>query len=178
MEKNKGEFTGDVFESLLTQQELPHLLYSELDMITKKIGEEFPEIITTGTFGKTWEDRDLKYIKLDARKDKTKNTALSETESAPSAEPEKKESVSDEDFIKSLGKDVSNVYVQLDQEISTIKKSLKKNLVGLAQVGHIDQNLLKLKDDDDNMSSGDSSNAESKKKEEIKSISQIDSSES
>ena len=35
MEKYKGEFTGDVFESLLTQQELPHLLYSEIDMMTK-----------------------------------------------------------------------------------------------------------------------------------------------
>ena len=51
LEKYKGEFTGDVFESLLTQQELPHLLYSELDMITKKIGEEFPDIITVGNFG-------------------------------------------------------------------------------------------------------------------------------
>lgn len=80
MEKYKGEFTGDIFESLLTQKELPHLLYSELELITKKIGEEFPEIVTTGSFGKTWEDRELKFIKLDARKDKNKGNSLSETE--------------------------------------------------------------------------------------------------
>jgi hypothetical protein len=45
---------------------------------------------------------------------------------------------------------------------------LKKNLVGLAQVGHIDSNLLKLKDEDDINSSGESSSSsgESKKEKE------------
>lgn len=37
-------------------------------MMIGKIGEEFPDIVTTGTFGKTWEDRELKYIKLDIHK--------------------------------------------------------------------------------------------------------------
>jgi len=135
MEKYKGEFTGDIFESLLTQEELPHLLYSQIDMITKKIGEEFPDIITTGTFGKTWEDRELKYIKLDARPNRTKQPgSLSETDSSSSSSEEKKESspssssMSDDDFLKTLGKDVGNVYVQLDSDIKSIKKNLKKNL--------------------------------------------------
>ena len=48
----------------------------------QKLGEEFPEIITVGTFGRTWEDRDMKYIKLDARKDKKKDEP-SESESPP-----------------------------------------------------------------------------------------------
>ena len=140
-------------------------------MMTKKIGQEFPEIITTGSFGKTWEDRDLLYIKLDARKDKTKSSSLSEQESSSSSGEEKKvkSSNDDEDFIKTLGTDVSNVYVQLDSDVKSIKKNLKKNLK-LAQVNHIDYNLLKIKDDDD--SSSDSS-SESKKSESdsIKSIS-------
>ena len=80
MEKYKGEFTGDVFESLLTQEELPHLLYSDLEVMIQKIGEEFPDIVTVGTFGRTWEDRELKYIKLDARKDKKKEETVSAAE--------------------------------------------------------------------------------------------------
>ena len=146
-------------------------------MITKKIGEEFPDIITVGNFGQTWENRDLKYIKLDARKDRNKDkpSSLSETDTSSSTQ-EKSSSMSDDDFIKSLGTDVHNVYVQLDQEVSTIKQSLKKN-IELAQVGHIDSNLLKIKDEDDNVSTSDSSSGESKKKEEVKSISQMDLSE-
>lgn len=102
-------------------------------MITKKIGEEFPDIITVGSFGKTWEDRDLKFIKLDARKDrnKDKTSSLSETDTTSSSAQEKSGSMSsssDDDFLKSLGADVHNVYVQLDQEISSIKQSLKKNI--------------------------------------------------
>ena len=67
LEKFKGEFTGDLFETLLTGQELPHLLFSELQALTKKLGEEFPEVITVGSIGQSWEHRDLLYIKLDAR---------------------------------------------------------------------------------------------------------------
>jgi hypothetical protein len=92
-------------------------------MITRKIGEEFPDIITTGTFGKTCEDRELKYIKLDARPKRSKSSSLSETESGSSSSSEEKKQIgaSDDDFIKSLGDDVKNVYVQLDQDMSTIK---------------------------------------------------------
>ena len=112
-----------------------YLIYFTLSLIwsQKKIGEEFPDIITVGSFGKTWEDRDLKFIKLDARKDRNKDKAssLSETDTTSSSAQEKSGSMSsssDDDFLKSLGADVHNVYVQLDQEVSSIKQSLKKNI--------------------------------------------------
>ena len=140
-----------------------------------KIGEEFPDIVTTGTFGKTWEDRELKFIKLDIHKGKSKGNSLSESdESSGSSSDEKKDSsssssmMSDDDIIKTLGPDVGNVYVQEHQDVNTVKHNLKKNLK-LAQVKHIDYNLLKLGDDDD-ISSGDSMSG-SKKEESIKSIS-------
>ena len=144
-------------------------------MITKKIGQEFPDIITTGSFGKTWEDRDLMYIKLDARPNRSKSSSLSETESSSSSSEEKKESSSstsgmtDDDFLKTLGKDVGNVYVQLDSDIKSIKKNLNKNLK-LAQVNHIDNNLLKLKDEEDS-SSQESSSGSTKTQEDVKSVS-------
>jgi len=67
LQKYKGEFNGDLFESLLTREDLPHLLFSDLDALIKKLPEEFPEIISVGSLGQSWEHRDLMYIKLDAR---------------------------------------------------------------------------------------------------------------
>jgi len=62
--------------------------------------------------------------------------------------------------------------VQLDKDKSTIKQSLKKNLVNMAQVGHIDENLLKIKDEDDINSSEPTIIENKKEKEEsVKSIS-------
>lgn len=51
LEKYKGDFNGDLFESLLTGNELPHLLFSELQTLTKKLAEEFPDLITVGSIG-------------------------------------------------------------------------------------------------------------------------------
>ena len=100
---------------------------------------------------------------------------MSEADDSTSSKEEKKETssfMSDDEILKTLGPDVGNVYVQHDQEVHTIKQSLHKNLK-LAQVNHIDQNLLKLSEDDDS-ASGDSL-SESKKEESVKSISQVDS---
>ena len=51
MQKTKGDFNGDLFESLLTSPELPHLLLSDIQRLTKRLAEEFPQVITVGSMG-------------------------------------------------------------------------------------------------------------------------------
>lgn len=183
LEKNQGEFTGDVFESLLTGQELPHLLFSELQSLTKRLGEEFPEVIQVGSIGQSWEHRDLLYIKLDARQALQANgTSLSEAPK-PEEKKEKKETASSEDDeLKAFGASMGNIFVQVDQEVKGIKQSLEKKMkqVNLAQTKHIDGRLLQSGDEEDGIimsESSSSSSSDPKKVEAPKSTEQVASSE-
>ena len=67
MDEHKGDFDADLFNSLLTGPELAHVLYSDVESITQKLQSEFSQIITTQSIGKTWEERDITVITLDAR---------------------------------------------------------------------------------------------------------------
>jgi len=51
MEKMKGDFNSDLFETLLTSPELPHLLLSDIQRLTRRLAEEFPQVITVGSMG-------------------------------------------------------------------------------------------------------------------------------
>ena len=54
MESHKGDFDGDLFNNLLTRPDLAHLLISEIQIMTKKLQSEFPELIHVTSIGKTW----------------------------------------------------------------------------------------------------------------------------
>ena len=113
---------------MLTGQELPHLLFSELQTLTKKLGDEFPDVIQVGSIGQSWEHRDLLYIKLDARQAVGGNgTNLAE---APPKPVEKKRSLSSDDdgLDGAFGANMGNIFVQVDQEVKGIKQSLQKNM--------------------------------------------------
>ena len=110
LEKYKGDFNGDLFETLLTGKDLPHLLFSELQTLTKRLAEEFPEVITVGSIGQSWEHRDLLYVKLDARQAvQAKGAAGAGLASTAPKSTEKKASeaqAGDDDVDKAFGPNV------------------------------------------------------------------------
>ena len=65
--ENKGEFTSDMFNSLLTRKEISHVFLSEISQIQSMIASEFSDIVTLKTIGKTWNDRPIQVLELDAR---------------------------------------------------------------------------------------------------------------
>lgn len=56
-----------LFEQLLTRNNLPHLLLSEVVKLQNQIQREFPEIVSLKNIGETWEMRNITVITLDAR---------------------------------------------------------------------------------------------------------------
>jgi len=43
------------------------LLLSDIQALTVKIQQEFPDVIKIGSLGQTWEQREITYLELDAR---------------------------------------------------------------------------------------------------------------
>lgn len=65
----KGDFDNTLFSELLTRSDgLAHVLYSDIQIIMQKLKDDFPDLITIRSIGKTWQDRDIQVITLDARK--------------------------------------------------------------------------------------------------------------
>jgi len=52
---------------LLTRSDIPHVFLSDIDNITKMIAKEFPDVAKLKTIGKTWKERKLQVLELDAR---------------------------------------------------------------------------------------------------------------
>lgn len=64
----KGDFDESLFQNLLTTNDrLPHLLYSDVVSLTKKIADEFPQIVTLDSIGSTWHNQPINLLTLDAR---------------------------------------------------------------------------------------------------------------
>ena len=56
-----------MFDELLTRRDIAHLLLSDIQSMTAQLEKEFPEVIKTFSIGKTWQERELLMISLDAR---------------------------------------------------------------------------------------------------------------
>ena len=64
----KGEFDESLFEKLLTTTDkMPHLLFSDVKLLIKKIASEFPGIITLSSIGTSWHNQEIQLLTLDAR---------------------------------------------------------------------------------------------------------------
>jgi hypothetical protein len=64
----KGDFDESLFQNLLTTNDkLPHLLFSDITSLTKKIAQEFPQIVTLDSIGTTWHNQPINLLILDAR---------------------------------------------------------------------------------------------------------------
>jgi murein tripeptide amidase MpaA len=61
------DFTEGMFKKLLLRKGLNHLLMPEIDDLTHSLARDFPEIIKVRSIGKTWENRDIKMLEIDAR---------------------------------------------------------------------------------------------------------------
>jgi len=67
MQEHKGDFDSDLFNNLLTGKELAHLLLSDIQALSVKISQEFPDVVKLSSIGQTWEQREITYLELDAR---------------------------------------------------------------------------------------------------------------
>ena len=56
-----------MFDELLTRRDIAHLLLSDIQSMSAALEKEFPEVIKTFSIGKTWQDREMVMISLDAR---------------------------------------------------------------------------------------------------------------
>ena len=61
------DFTEEMFKKLLLRDGLNHLLLPEIDDLTSSLARDFPDLIQIKSIGKTWENRDIKMIEIDAR---------------------------------------------------------------------------------------------------------------
>ena len=67
MQEYKGDFDVNVFNEMLTRSDIAHVFQSDIYIMIDKLAKEFPDIIKTRSIGKTWQDRDIMLIELDAR---------------------------------------------------------------------------------------------------------------
>lgn len=67
MKEHQGDFDADLFTNLLTGKELAHLLLSDIQALSLKIQQEFPDVVKLGSIGQTWEGREITYLEVDAR---------------------------------------------------------------------------------------------------------------
>ena len=67
MGQYKGDFGQELFAELLTREDLSHLLYSDIEACMQLLVKDFPDIMSMTSIGKTWQDREIKVLKLDAR---------------------------------------------------------------------------------------------------------------
>jgi len=67
MTQYKGDFGQELFSELLTRRDLSHLLYSDIEAAMNVLVKDFPDILSIQSIGKTWQEREIKVMKLDAR---------------------------------------------------------------------------------------------------------------
>lgn len=63
----KGDFDVNVFDEVLTRSDIAHVFQSDIYIMIEKLTKEFPDIVKSRSIGKTWQDRDIMLIELDAR---------------------------------------------------------------------------------------------------------------
>lgn len=68
MKKYQGDFGQELFSELLTRKDLAHLLLTDIEESMANIAKEFSDVVSLETIGKTWESREIKVMKIDARK--------------------------------------------------------------------------------------------------------------
>ena len=56
-----------MFDELLTRRDISHLFLSDIHSLMEILEREFPDIIKTFSIGKTWQEREMMMIQLDAR---------------------------------------------------------------------------------------------------------------
>ena len=57
--ENKGDFSADLFELLLTRKEISHVFLSDIDKIQNMLVNEFPEVVKLKSIGQTWNARPI-----------------------------------------------------------------------------------------------------------------------
>ena len=67
------QFDQELFDELLTHHSgsrdpKPALLHSDVVRLMKSVEHDFPELVSLGSIGKTYEGREIDLITLDARK--------------------------------------------------------------------------------------------------------------
>ena len=67
MQEYKGDFDVNVFNEMLTRSDIAHVFQSDIYTMIDKLAKEFPDIVKARSIGKTWQDRDIMLIELDAR---------------------------------------------------------------------------------------------------------------
>jgi hypothetical protein len=65
--EQSGDFDSNLFNELLTRGDISHIFQSDIYAMIDKLQKEFPDIVKTRSIGKTWQDRDMMLIELDAR---------------------------------------------------------------------------------------------------------------
>lgn len=56
-----------MFDELLTRRDISHIFLSDIHSMMEILEREFPDIIKTFSIGKTWQEREMMMISLDAR---------------------------------------------------------------------------------------------------------------
>jgi hypothetical protein len=67
LEGQKGDFDQSMFDELLTRRDISHIFLSDIHSMMEILEREFPDIIKTFSIGKTWQEREMMMISLDAR---------------------------------------------------------------------------------------------------------------
>jgi|TARA_B110000285_G_C15091040_1_gene599082 galactitol-specific phosphotransferase system IIB component len=62
-----GDFDVNVFDEVLTRNDIAHVFQSDIYIMIEKLSKEFPDIVKSRSIGKTWQDRDIMVLELDAR---------------------------------------------------------------------------------------------------------------
>ena len=65
MELYSDEFDDNMIKELLVRKDINHLMLSDINKLIAKLADEFPEFITLGTIGESWEGRQLNMLTLD-----------------------------------------------------------------------------------------------------------------
>ena len=61
-------FDQKEFDRLFIRKDgLPHLLLSDVDRIAQQMQSEYPEIVKIESIGRTWQDRPMNMIKINAK---------------------------------------------------------------------------------------------------------------
>lgn len=64
-----GDLDQDSFDKIFTHQSdgFNHILLTDVEKIYKSLADDFKEVLTVESIGKTWEHRDITLITIDAR---------------------------------------------------------------------------------------------------------------
>lgn len=64
--EGSSSFDKDVFTKLLVRYDTPHIFLTETTNLIKSMEIDYPEIVSIQSIGKSWQDRDINMIKIDA----------------------------------------------------------------------------------------------------------------